>query len=128
LSSEPSELSRQTVKFWAGSSSSSNTTHAAVARFDTDGSLDETFDPGGDEGDGKKVVESLSGAAALLVQGDGKILVAGYYFTRFEIVRLDGKGAPDGTTFEPAVLEGPNSEYVNAAALAPDGRIVLAGS
>jgi uncharacterized delta-60 repeat protein len=111
----------------AGRSSSSNTYQAAVARFDTDGSLDESFDPGGGDGDGKKVFASLHGAAAVLLQGDGKIVIGGYYYARFGIVRLDTKGAPDGTTFEPAVVKAENSEYVNAAALAPDGRIVLAG-
>ena len=111
----------------AGTSTAGSTRQGAVARFDTDGALDKTFDPGGGDGDGKKLLPSLHGAEAVLAQPDGKVVVTGHYFSHFATLRLDAKGAPDGTTFEPAFIEAVNSEYVNAAALAPDGRIVLAG-
>ncbi len=111
----------------AGTSSTPTANQGAVARFDSDGTLDDTFDPGGGDGAGTKLLPDMTGAAAVLVQGDGRIVVSGYYVNNFATVRLDAKGAPDGTTFEPAVLDAGSSEFVHTAALAPDGRIVVAG-
>jgi uncharacterized delta-60 repeat protein len=112
----------------AGTSSTPAAHQGAVARFDGHGTLDDTFDPGGGDGDGTKLLPSLTSAAAVVVQDDGRIVVSGYYADHFETVRLGAKGAPDGTSFGPAVVDGATSEFVNAAALAPDRRIVLAGT
>ena len=79
-------------------------TDMAVARLNTDGSLDKTFDPGGPDGDGKKVLstESDISATAVAVQPDGRILLAGAGtgVGTFSLTRLDSKGAVDGTVFE----------------------------
>ena len=111
----------------AGTSSTATGNQGALARFDSGGTLDDTFDPGGGDGDGKKLLADMTGVAAVLVQGDGRIVVSGYYVNNFATVRLDAKGALDGTTFEPAVLNAGSSEFVHTAALAPNGGIVVAG-
>jgi uncharacterized delta-60 repeat protein len=102
----------------------------AVARLNRDGSLDKTFDPGGPDGDGKKVIRSGidSSATAVAVQPNGKILLAGGAsgVGTFALTRLDSTGAIDGTVFE----DPPGMRYEEAAdiALEPDGTIVVAGA
>ena len=106
----------------------------AVARFTPRGELDATFDPGGPDGDGKKVFEddTHQAATAVVVQPDGRIVVAGWGLIPngngaqdYAITRLTQTGSVDGTTFE---LDGPEGlGIVNAAALAPDGELVVAG-
>ncbi len=101
----------------------------AVARLNPNGSLDKTFDPGGPDGDGKKVfsAESDTSATAVVVQPDGRILLAGAGtgVGTFSLTRLDSKGAVDGTVFE----DPPGFRYELAAdvSLQPDGTIVVAG-
>jgi uncharacterized delta-60 repeat protein len=65
----------------------------------------------------------------VLVQPDGKIVVAGYTDTDELVVRLNANGTPD-TGFDvdgKVTLEYGASAYANAVALAPDGKIVVAG-
>jgi uncharacterized delta-60 repeat protein len=105
--------------------------HSAVARFTTQGELDGTFDPGGADGDGKKIFDPSVQiqANAVLVQPDGLIVLAGNGGASsrdFSLVRLNPGGSLDGTSFEAVDFGG--DEYAEAAALQPDGKIVLAGS
>jgi uncharacterized delta-60 repeat protein len=74
----------------------------AVARLNPNGSPDPTFDPGGPDGDGKKVYNDLqpSTADAVLVQRDGRIVIAGRSVLGLTASRLKEDGAPDGTTFD----------------------------
>lgn len=99
-----------------------------LARFDGDGSLDETFDPGGPEGDGKKVIQT--GVAAVVVQRDGNIALAGAHRTTtasdFTITRLRPDGSLDGTDFALADFGG--EDHPGAAAAGPDGTIVVVGT
>lgn len=91
-----------------------------IARLNSDGSLDTSFDPG---------TGANGPSYAVAVQPDGKVLLAGT-FTTFNgspapfIVRLNSNGSID-TTFQ--VGTGPNSS-LNGLALQPDGRIVITGS
>jgi uncharacterized delta-60 repeat protein len=100
----------------------------AVARFQSDGSLDPSFDPGGGDGDGKKVIEGQRGAVAVVVQEDGEIALA---TTRWggtadlSVVRLFTNGAPDATPFERADFGGEDTAV--AAAGIPDTALVVAG-
>lgn len=110
----------------AGASQTPDAHRGAVARFDPDGSLDQTFDAGGADGDGRKLLSGLDSAAAVLVDPGGRIVLAGQSGSHFGILRLNGSGAHDGTEFEPAPIE--YTSYAIAAALAPSGRIVLAGA
>ncbi|MDD5274769.1 MAG: hypothetical protein PHR16_01655 [Methylovulum sp.] len=68
----------------------------ALARYNSDGSLDTSFD-----GDGKVTTKLSSGIDAgnsVTVQTDGKILVAGYIDGNFGLVRYNADGSLD-TTF-----------------------------
>ncbi len=97
---------------FANSSSRTN-----IARFNVDGTTDTAFDPG----TGFNQVPSR-----IVVQSDGKILVAGP-FTTFNgssvsgLVRLNSNGSLDAA-FAP-VLTG-----VNGTELEPDGKILVFGS
>lgn len=106
----------------------------AVALYETDGALDTSFGAGG------RVETDFFGrsdlAQAVVVQPDGRIIAVGYAFpagaTRVALARytLDGSLDPsfsgDGkATTSASVLQ---SELGFAAALQPDGRIVVAGT
>ncbi len=91
-----------------------------VARLNSDGSLDPTFDPGtGVDGrDGYEVA----------LQSDGKVLLGGSFTTfngadRTRIVRLDANGSVD-TSFAPGT--GANG-VVDAIAVQADGKILIGG-
>jgi uncharacterized delta-60 repeat protein len=104
----------------------------AVARFNADGSLDASFDPGGTDGPGKKVFGygGFDVADAVLVQPNGKIVVAGTGNGDIAVTRLNPDGSFDasfdGDGTAGADLGGPDRGL--AAALQPDGKIVVAGS
>jgi uncharacterized delta-60 repeat protein len=87
----------------------------ALARYNNDGSLDDTFGIGG------KVTTNVS-ASGLAIQSDGKIVVAG----GGALVRYNGNGALDATFG----LGGRASTDFqnNALAVQSDGKIVAAGT
>ena len=109
-------------------------TGIAVARYNANGGLDPTF------GDGGKVVTDFAGslalASAILIQPDGKIVVAGQRtpmssYADFLLVRYTTSGALDqtfgnggsvSTDFQPDW-----SDIAFGVALAPGGKIVAAG-
>jgi uncharacterized delta-60 repeat protein len=107
----------------------------ATARFDRDGSLDETF--GG--GDGR--VEAFPGDAEfsrgydVLVQPDGKVVVGGYSFgegdySHFLLLRYHRNGTPDGSFGRDGVVEHLVQPYyaeVHAITRQSDGKLVAAG-
>jgi len=106
----------------------------ALARYNTDGTLDTTF-----SGDGK-VTTNLGASNEtiedLILQTDGKIVAAGSIFTGghyvFALVRYYANGIIDSsfnndgivTTFFPGAID----NQCNSAALQTDGKIVLGGS
>ena len=106
---------------------------AEAIRLDDDGSLDATFGAGG-----RALTSSIQTAAALAVQPDGKILIAGNgspTLTSSEpaLVRIDADGSTDAT-FRPAfaIPTGPSSYedalVVTSLALQADGKVVVAGT
>jgi uncharacterized delta-60 repeat protein len=107
----------------------------SVARYNTDGSLDTSFD-----GDGKVVTTIGSGnsvASAVKVQGDGKIVVAGYTEitpNSFAVVRyntdgsLDSSFGSEGKVVTTPEMTGLSVVTGNALAIQADGKIVVAGS
>lgn len=107
----------------------------AVVRYAADGSLDGTFGMGG-----KVVIDasvgptSDSAAQALLIQPDGRVLVAGFAQgtsnSDFMMVRLERNGAPDLNFGSNGIVRTPvgtGSDYAYAMVLNPDESIVLAG-
>jgi len=103
----------------------------AVARFNSDGSLDTSFDI-----DGKLTTPLVASvqdyAFAVNVQPDGKIVVAGHTNSgRFGLVRYGVDGSLDtgfGSNGIVVTAVGTNDAYAYAIALQPDGKIVVAGN
>jgi uncharacterized delta-60 repeat protein len=112
----------------------------AVLRLTADGLPDPTFD-----GDGRKLIafdfvpDGEDRPAAVAVQPDGKILIAGYVETftsgsvhrgQMVLVRLNADGSYDSTFDGDGVrVVSPGARSTaDALALQPDGKIVVAGS
>jgi uncharacterized delta-60 repeat protein len=109
----------------------------ALARYNADGTLDNTF------GNGGKVLTDFAGGVAhtLLSQPDGKIIAAGFEFTNpstdriayFAIVRYNIDGSLDisfgtnGKVLTPVGNFNRQEIKLGAAALQPDGKIVVTG-
>jgi len=101
----------------------------AVARLNTNGLLDNTFD-----GDGVRTTAigaSTSDIAnAVTLQNDGKIVVAGTSASRFAVVRYTTAGAPDATFDSDGIVttDISGTDEANAVAMYPGGKIVVSGS
>jgi uncharacterized delta-60 repeat protein len=110
----------------------------AVARYNSDGSLDTNFGSGG------KVTGDIGELDAIAIQNDGKILVAGFTFsgsgfeitTAFALARYNGDGSLDTsfgsggkitTDFFGGSIVLPRTN-VRAVSIQSDGKIVAAGS
>ncbi|MBK6749260.1 MAG: hypothetical protein IPG67_04435 [Acidobacteria bacterium] len=105
---------------------------AALARYNTDGSLDTTFDT-----DGIVTTPVLAGndsANAVAIRSDGKIVAAGFAFSgavsNFAILRYNGDGSLDNTfdtdgKLTTAILG--VDDGVTGVALQTDNKIVAAG-
>ena len=103
------------------------TTDFAAVRLTTAGALDTTFD-----GDGKALVDfgGTDMAAALAVQTDGKLVLAGSTPSNFAVARLNSDGGLD-TSFDGDGRATFNLGSVDAASgvvVQPDGKIVVAGT
>jgi len=109
----------------------------ALAQYTSSGALDSTF---GSSGIVTTPIGSLdAAAAALAVQLDGKIVVAGLAGNAFTnvwdaaLLRYNANGTLDlpfgGTNTGMAITDiGSSSNYANAVALQADGKIVVAGN
>lgn len=118
----------------AGTVFNSSSSDIAVARYLSDGSLDASFGSGG------KVVTDLFGSNdagnALVIQPDGKIIVAGSAYRNgtvedFALARYHSNGTLDlsfGASGKVATDFFNRSDEVAALVLQPDGKIVAAGS
>jgi uncharacterized delta-60 repeat protein len=98
-----------------------------VARFRTTGMLDPDF-----AGDGRLELPALGRANDVLVQPDRKIVVVGNapVATKMIVLRLNPDGSPDqtlGGTGTVTIDFSGGDDFANAVALAPDGKIVVAG-
>ncbi|MBS0432929.1 MAG: hypothetical protein JSS21_11080 [Proteobacteria bacterium] len=106
----------------------------ALARYNPDGSLDASFGIHG------RVTTDFPGLAAVIssvvVQPDGKILVAGGAFPlftflgNFEIARYNPNGSLDTSFGSGGIVTThfPQGSYASALALQADGKIVAAGT
>jgi uncharacterized delta-60 repeat protein len=104
--------------------------HNGVARLNTDGSLDLSFDPGqGVQGLGNADIPWINGkVSSMALQSDGKVLVAGGFSSvagvnRSSVARLNADGTLDAT-FNPA--HG-SHRYIATMALQPDGKVLIGG-
>lgn len=103
----------------------------AVARYAADGSLDTTFGAGG----GATIAFGSynSEALAVVVQADGRIILAGYDYNaghqRFALTRLTSAGALDTSfgTSGRTVLQIENASFANAMVQDSSGRLILGG-
>ena len=120
----------------AGLSYQDGPSRVALARHTASGTLDAGF-----AGGGKIVIDasqssnSNSEARAVLIQPDGRILVAGFaggqFNSEFLLMRLEANGTPDASFGTLGIVRTPigtGEDVANAMVLAPDGRITLAGS
>ena len=105
----------------------------ALARHTGDGILDTSFGTGG------KVTTDFAGSTdqawTVLIQADGKIVVAGHAFTAlgfdFALARYTGDGILDTSFGAGGKVTTPiaaGADRYTAALLQPDGKIVVAGS
>ncbi len=125
----------------AGSSDQSmetSTSDSALARLNTNGSLDTSFD-----GDGKiraAISNYFDAATGVSIQTDGKILTSGSAMSitngdlgtlenDFALVRYNSDGSPDTTygTGGKAITDLFTNDLANAVALDSSGRVVIAG-
>ncbi|HYO10425.1 MAG TPA: hypothetical protein VER17_15760 [Tepidisphaeraceae bacterium] len=109
-----------------------STSEMATVRFNTNGSLDTTFD-----GDGVAIMDFFGGvdyASDVLAQSDGKILVVGGSvpsggYRQFVLVRYNANGTPD-TTFDGDGKASTNfgvSAFAREVARQSDGKYVVGG-
>ena len=98
----------------------------AIARYNVNGSLDNTFSD-----DGKQVTDfdSNDEAISLVVQPDGKIIVGGSSDITFALARYNTDGSLDATFSEDGKLKISMgySDWAKSVALQADGKIILAG-
>jgi len=105
-----------------------------VTRYNTDGILDTTFGSGG------RVRTDFPGLAAVpsavVIQADGKIVVAGGAFPlftfagNFQVVRYNSNGSLDRSFGNGGIVTTtfPEGSYAFDVALQPDGKIIAAGT
>jgi uncharacterized delta-60 repeat protein len=119
----------------AGLSYQDGPSRVALARHTAGGALDAGF-----AGGGKIVIDASqtsngnSEARAVLIQPDGRILVAGFaggqFNSEFLLMRLEADGTPDagfGTLGIVRTPIGTGEDVAHAMVLSPDGSITLAG-
>ncbi|MBA2945460.1 DUF11 domain-containing protein [Streptomyces himalayensis] len=118
----------------AGQSSTFAGGDFALARYNTDGSLDTSFDT-----DGRVTTDfgGNDGANGVVVQPDGKIVAAGFAATDgtdFALARYNTDGSldtsfdTDGKVTTDFTLNGPANDVALGLALQDDGKIVAAGN
>ena len=108
---------------------------SALLRFNSNGSIDSTF---GMSGIQITAIEGFTNSAdAMLIQPDGKMIVAGTSLTfvaetaDFTLARYNSDGTPDrtfgGEGLETIVVS-EDADYAHAVMIQSDGKIVVAGS
>ena len=118
----------------AGSASNTSNPDVAVVRYNTNGSLDTSFN-----GSGITITpvgSSTDTANSVAIQANGKIIVGGGSFnstslTDFALVRYNANGSLD-TSFDGdgklTTVFGNNQDSIQSIAVQPNGRIIAAGS
>ena len=105
----------------AGSFTSYNgTSRNNIARINTDGTLDASFNPG---------TGSNNAVTVSAMQSDGKTIIGGYFSsyngtTRNSLARINSDGTLD-MTFDPGA--GPNNSFIGTCSIQSDGKIIIGG-
>ena len=101
--------------------------NVALARYDTTGALDASF-----SGDGLQITDfgAEDGAAAVAIQADGRIVVAGRSGNNFALARYDAAGVLDNSFSGDGRLTTDFSGFDSGkdVAIGADGKIVAAGA
>jgi uncharacterized delta-60 repeat protein len=115
-------------KLVAAGLSCNDTCGFAVARFNSDGTLDTSF------GDGGQAVTAIgersASAAAVALQPDGKVIAAGSDNRLFMLVRYNTDGSVDPSFGDGGIVRtaiGSDGAWARALVIEPDGRVVAAG-
>ncbi len=115
-----------------GSTYFENKRHLFIARYTSDGSLDNTFGMGGIT---PPLSNSIDFATSVVIQGDGKIIASGYsYFGNtagFVAVRYNVDGSFDntfGSEGKAFIPIGSSYDFAFSSAIQDDDKIILAGS
>ena len=128
----------------AGQATGGNDEQFAIARFNADGSLDATFGVGGTDGNGVVTTDfgppaegrsKPGGAAAIGLLAGGKFVVGGGSDVNFALAQYNADGTLDSAfgggdgkvTTDIDGFTGFGNDAANALAIAPGGKIVLAG-
>ncbi|MFO0454378.1 MAG: beta strand repeat-containing protein, partial [Planctomycetota bacterium] len=104
-----------------------------MMRLNANGTLDTSFSPGGDDGDGKLVTWVATNPEygnTLALQSDGKILMTGVSNGTFGIVRVNSDGSLDnsfGTAGKVSVNVGPGNDESRHVIVLPDGKLIVVG-
>jgi uncharacterized delta-60 repeat protein len=107
-----------------GSANSSGYNDVAIVRYNSNGSLDNTFDS-----DGIAITSfgSSASGSSLALQSDGKFVVAGYNNNTIILLRYSTTGSLDNTFDTDGIVTTPNGN-ARAVAIQSDGKIVIAGA
>jgi len=111
----------------AGGSDNGSDYDFALVRYNTDGTLDNTF---GTDGIVITDIGSIDYAIAMVIQVDEKIVLAGYSYIDIAVVRYNTDGTLDntfGTGGQVITPVGGYSDAAQAVAMQTDGKIVAAG-
>ena len=112
-----------------GYTNTSNNLMFAIARYNSDGSLDSSFD-----GDGKVTTPGGDYLNSIAIQSDGMIVAGGSnadYPYDFALARYDTNGSLDplfGGTGLVTTDVGGSNDVINSVAIQPNGGIVVGGS
>ena len=112
-----------------------NVSNFALARYNPDGRLDTTFGTGGTVTTSAANSNADYWGTAILLQGDGKIVTAGWVEFTFALARYNPDGSLDATfgtggtvTTIVSTDSSEHNDSANALALQRDGKIVAAGA
>ncbi|HSC75220.1 MAG TPA: thrombospondin type 3 repeat-containing protein [Pseudomonadales bacterium] len=90
-----------------------------IARLNSDGSLDTSFNPG---------TVADGGVNSVVIQADGKVLIGGFFSAYHGIARLNSDGSMD-TSFNPGM--GPDAvdfvAHIYSVAIQADGKVLIGG-
>ena len=100
----------------------------SIVRLNANGGLDTSFD-----GDGKAIISVeayFDVCNSVLLQSDGKIVLAGTSYVGFSLIRLNSDGSLDasfGSNGKAVIMVGTGGDHGQSVVLQSDGKIVVAG-